>query len=312
MFHYYGTARYLTYYLEMKLSKVILKSNLGKLQCKEGELELVDRTIREQLEAGIIEPIYDLEVFKAEYHNYSFLPHMPIFKPNRETTKCRIVFLSNLQESFNRFSLSHNQCMYAGPNLKQKLYSAFIHLRFDEKLLVFDLRKAFNMLALNENDQARLLFFWHKNVNKGDFSLVAYKNVRLSFGLRCNPFLLMISLYYILVIQSSNDARVDNLKKLMYSLLYMDNGAVTASSFDELYWAYQQIPEIFKPYHFGVQQLVTNDSHLQQDIDGQCSTETSEVNMLLGLHWNRMTDRFTLGKFVLILRLILNILSSSL
>ena len=54
------------------LSKVILKSNLRKLQCKEGELELVDRTIREQLETGIIEPIYDLEVFKAEYPNYSF------------------------------------------------------------------------------------------------------------------------------------------------------------------------------------------------------------------------------------------------
>ena len=76
----------------------------------------------------------------------------------------------------------------------------------------------------------------------------------------------------------------------MYSLLYMDNGAVTASSFDELCWAYQQIAEIFKPYHFGVQQLVTNDSHLQQDIDGQCSTETPVVNMVLGLHWNRMTD----------------------
>ena len=101
--------------------------------------------------------------------------------------------------------------MYAGPNLNQKLYSAFIHLRFDEKLLVFDLRKAFNILALNENDQDRLLFFWYKNVNKGDFSLVTFKNVRLSFGFRCSPFLLVISLYYILVIQSSNDVRVDNL-----------------------------------------------------------------------------------------------------
>ena len=71
--------------------------------------------------------------------------------------------------------------MYAGSNLNQKLYSAFIHLRFNEKLLVFDLRKIFNMLALNENDRARLLFFWYKNIRKGDFSLVAYKNVRLSF-----------------------------------------------------------------------------------------------------------------------------------
>ena len=272
------------------LSKLILKSNLRKLQRKSEELQMVDSTIREQLENGIIEPIYDLDVFKAEYPNYSFLPHMPIFKLDRETTKCRLVFLSNLQESFNKFSLSHNQCMYAGPNLNQKLSSAFVHLRFDEKLLVFELRKAFNMLALDEHDQARLLFFWYKNVSKGDFSLVAYKNVRLSFGLRCSPFLLMASLYHILVLQSSSNERLDNLKRLMYSLLYMDNGAVTATNYDELHWAYQQISGIFKPYQFDVQQLVTNDSKLQQDIDTQYNTQTPEVNKLFGLLWNRMTD----------------------
>ena len=125
---------------------------------------------------------------------------MPIIRPERETTKCRIVFLSNLQESFNKRCLSHNQCMYAGPNLNQKLSSAFLNLRFDDKLLIFDLKKAFNMLSLKEIDQARLLFFWFNNVDAGDYSLVAYKNVRLTFGLRCSPFLLMISLYYILVL----------------------------------------------------------------------------------------------------------------
>ncbi|XP_064110021.1 uncharacterized protein LOC135217910 [Macrobrachium nipponense] len=141
------------------LSKAVLQSNLIKLLRKKGSLQLVDNCIKEQLKEGIIEPILDLEVFKAEYPNYSFLPHMPVFKPERETTKCRIVFLSNLQESSKRLSLSHNQCMYAGPNLNQKLSSAFLNIRFDEKILIFDLKKAFNMLALSEIDQSRLLFF---------------------------------------------------------------------------------------------------------------------------------------------------------
>ena len=272
------------------LSKAVLNSNFKKLKRKPSHLELIDNVIKEQVNMGIIEPIHDLEVFKAEYPNYAFLPHMPIFKLDRETSKCRIVYLSNLHESFNKFALSHNQCMYAGPNLNQKLYSAFINLRFGKSILVFDLCKAFNMLALNEIDQARLLFYWFRNIHKGDYSLVAYKNVRLSFGLRCSPFLLMVALYHILVLEPSEDVRTRELKSLIYSLLYMDNGAITADNFEDLKWAFDKLNFIFNPYQFNIQQLVTNESNLQQLIDLQCEKGTPITNKLLGLNWNRESD----------------------
>ena len=139
--------------------------------------------------------------------------------------------------------------MFSGPCLNQKLSSALMQLRFGRYLLTYDLKKAFNQLLLSETDQSKLLFYWFNNIEKNDFSLVTYKNVRLSFGLKCSPFLLMISLYYILVTQSKDD-KVDlrNLKQLMYSLLYMDNGAITADSKDELEWAYDKLESIFSPY----------------------------------------------------------------
>ena len=87
------------------LAKAILKSNYKKLQKNPGQLQLVDQVIKEQLEAGIIECVPDLDLFKAEYPNYAFLSHMPVFKPDRNTTKCRIVFLSNLKEA-GKLSLS--------------------------------------------------------------------------------------------------------------------------------------------------------------------------------------------------------------
>ena len=49
---------------------------------------------------------------------------------------------------------------------------------------------------LSDVDQSKLLFSGLITLKK-DFSIVAYKNVRLSFGLKCSPFLLMISLFYI-------------------------------------------------------------------------------------------------------------------
>ena len=56
----------------------------------------------------------------------------------------------------------------------------------------------------------------HRYIEKNDFSVVAYKNVRLSFGLRCSPFLLMISLFHMLVLDSTNDSSdLKELKKLI-------------------------------------------------------------------------------------------------
>ena len=274
------------------LSKMILKSNLKKLK-RNGYLNLVDNTIKEQVSSGIISKIENLDEYLAEHPEYSFLPHMSIIKPDRETTKCRIVFLSNLSETNDkkRLSLSHNQAMFAGPCLNQKLSSALMQLRFGRYLLTYDLKKAFNQLLLSETDQSKLLFYWFNNIEKNDFSLVAYKNVRLSFGLKCSPFLLMISLYYILVCQSKYD-NVDlrNLKQLMYSLLYMDNGAITADSKDELQWAYDQLGSIFSPYSFNVQQLTTNDLDLQNSIHQNFDENPSNCVKLFGLIWNRTDD----------------------
>ena len=275
-----------------KLSKLILKSNLRKLKGNKEQLKLVENVIREQEELGIIERVHDPDLFFKEHPNYSFIPHMPIFKPERETTKCRIVFLSNLSESNrkNRPGLSHNQCMFSGPNLNQKLSSALMHLRFDKYLLTYDLRKAFNQLELYPNDQSKLLFFWYNNIDKNDFSLVVYKNVRLSFGLRCSPFLLMISLYYILIFLSEKDpSSLRTLKRLMYSLLYMDNGAITFESIEDLKWAYTQLPSIFGAFKFEVQQISTNLLSLQNEID-QEKTVTPERVPLFGMIWERKED----------------------
>lgn len=51
----------------------------------------------------------------------------------------------------------------------------------------------------------KLLFLWFKNVSRGNFSLQAYKNIRLSFGLRCSPTILIVALYKVLMVDSVND-----------------------------------------------------------------------------------------------------------
>ncbi|XP_068225135.1 uncharacterized protein [Palaemon carinicauda] len=196
--------------------------------------------------------------------------------------------------------------MYAGPSLNQKITSAMLHLRFGSKLLIFDIKKAFNQIALSELDQQKLLFLWYKNVKKGDFSIVAYKNVRLPFGLRCSPTILMLALFKILVLDSKNDnPRLRNAKWIMYQLLYMDNGGFTCESSETLNWIYEILQGIFGPYKFELQQMFSNDSTLQDKIDGEntqsnvgCKKSEMEVK-LLGMIWNRGSDTISTRKLCL-------------
>ena len=98
---------------------------------------------KEQVKLGIVEQVPDLSQFLKECPTSSSLPHMGVFRLYHETTKCRIVFLSNLAEKNPRLpqTISHNQAMLSGPNLNRKITTAIFKLRFDKYLLCFDLKK---------------------------------------------------------------------------------------------------------------------------------------------------------------------------
>ncbi|XP_066947446.1 uncharacterized protein [Macrobrachium rosenbergii] len=276
-----------------KLATLILRANLNKLLKNEENLKLMNDTFQEQAAAGIIEKINDLDDFLETHPEHSFLPHMPIFKPDRETTKCRIVFLSNLCEKdpTKPMTVSHNQAIYPGPTLNHKISSALLHLRFDPFICTFDIKKAFNNISLEEIDQNKLLFLWFRNVQKRDFSIIAYKNVRLPFGLRCSPTILLLGLFKILVLDSEDDSSgIRYLKHLIYQLCYMDNCAFTAEDSANLIWAYNQLNSIFEPYKFGLQQFMSNDSNLQSLIDSDLEGETPIKVKLLGMRWDRSKD----------------------
>ncbi|XP_068246865.1 uncharacterized protein [Palaemon carinicauda] len=200
------------------ISEKILSSLQRKLQGNlDYKLKQINMIFKEQADAGIIDRIENLDQFKKEHPESSFMPFMGIFKPDRETTKCRVVFLSNLSD---KGSMNRNQTMHASPTLNQKLSTSIINLRFGSKLCCFE-----------EDDQNRLCFLWFRNHEEGDFSIIGYKNSGLPFGLRCSPALLVLGLYKILILDSTNDSfPLMKLERTIYQLSYMDNCAFTAET----------------------------------------------------------------------------------
>ena len=282
------------------LSKSTLFSNLNKYKNDPEKLALYDAVFREQEEAGIIERIHDIDAYIRENPTCSFLAHMPVFRLDRESTKCRVVYLSNLAEKGdkNTHKISHNQAMYSGPNLNCKITTALTKLRFDEFILCFDLQKAFLNISLFPVDQNKLLFLWFQNPLKNNYNLIFLKSLRLPFGLVCSPFILMIGLYKILIEDSDTDAEdLKQLKKLIFDLIYVDNGCITATTKIELKTKFRLLKEIFAPYKFSLQQIFSNDEDLVKSLD---STEVKTENVkLLGLKYNPNDDTLSVNKLCL-------------
>ena len=272
------------------LAKCVLQSNVKKFKSDESKVFMIDDNLKELEDAGIIERVHDLNKFMEQHPTCSFLAHNSIFKPNKESTKVRIVFMSNLAEkSAQPNNLSHNQCMYSGPSINQKLSTALTQLRFDEKLLCFDIKKAFCQIELTEDDKNKLLFLWFKNVRKGDYTVQAFRNARLSFGLRCSPTILMVALYKMLILDTDANSELNDLKKQIYGLIYMDNGAISMANSHDLIEAYKLLPGIFSKYKFELQQFVTNDKNLKTMLDGDNKNTTD----LFGMRWDTEKDRLS-------------------
>ena len=274
-----------------KLALSILNSNLKKLGKRPELLKMYNQVISDQKDLGIIEKIEDLDDFMAKNPQCSFLAHNGIFKLDKETSKCRIVFLSNLSEKGNGLNqISHNQALLPGPNLNHKITTAMTLQRFDKYLLIFDICKAFLNIKLNDFDCNRLLFLWFNNIEKGDYKVVGYRNLRLSFGLRPSPVLLMLGLYYMLIMTDSDNDRIKDLKKAIYNTMYMDNGGYTTNDDCELLESYKMIREIFAPYQFQLQQFCTNSVKTQKAIDHELDSETPAKVKFFGMTWDMDTD----------------------
>ena len=106
------------------LAKKILDNNVCKLKNDAVKLTQYNEVIAKQESEGIIEKIPHLDTFLQENpKGVRFLARNGVFRPDHQSTKCRIVFLSNLRRNSNL--LCHNQCSYPAPNLNNKMNTAF-------------------------------------------------------------------------------------------------------------------------------------------------------------------------------------------
>ena len=113
------------------------------------------------------------------------MPHQPVVKTDRDTTKCRVVFDASSKERDNRFCL--NDYLEEGPNTIPNIFDILINFRSKPVGVTSDIESAFLQIGIDPSDREKLRFLWYDNVNSEQPELVQFRFCRLMFGLKPSP-----------------------------------------------------------------------------------------------------------------------------
>ena len=112
-----------------------------------------------------------------------YLPHFPVVKPDRSTTKVRIVFDASAKHQ----GLSLNDAVVPGPKLQNELFDVLLRFRRKPIALMCDISEMYLQISLKQEDQAYHRFLWRDldTHRKPDI----YEFNRVVFGVNSSPFM---------------------------------------------------------------------------------------------------------------------------
>ena len=126
-----------------------------------------------------------------------YLPHQPVIKKEKSTTKVRIVYDGSATDrSQGKAMPSLNDCLFKGPCLLKDLAGILMRFRRMPIAITADIEKAFLQICIRASDRDACRFLWVDNperVNEDELYLTKLKTFRfkrVAFGLSCSPFLL--------------------------------------------------------------------------------------------------------------------------
>ncbi|KRX40365.1 hypothetical protein T05_3210 [Trichinella murrelli] len=163
-----------------------LKAGLRKEPTKKREYENI---LREYIDNGYVEEIGNLDGREGRTWH---LPHRAVFKMDKNTSKCRIIF----DGSHRCEGVSLNERLDPGSPIIADLVGILLRFRQFKIGIQADITKMFLQIELHPEDRDVTRFVWRK---QGEEMPCIYRFCRLFFGLCCSPYLATIAVQYLAV-----------------------------------------------------------------------------------------------------------------
>ncbi|XP_078355162.1 uncharacterized protein LOC144639738 [Oculina patagonica] len=256
----------------LALNKALCETRLRRMVRKltPEEYTAYDTQLKTLLEEGHIELLPEACIPQ------SYLPHRGVVKPDRETTKLRIVHDASAK---SEGGLSLNDALEKGPNLLPLLWGILLRFRVGKVGVVGDLEKAFLQLSLREEDRNVCCFLW-LNL-QGEIEVYRYKKV--FFGAKSSPFLLQV------VLKQHLEGFINESEMASQLLrnLYMDDPVNSMENTEKAREFWHEAVRIFKDGGFNLRKFRSNDENLLHEFS---DSQVQQLHKVLGVSWDLKSD----------------------
>ncbi len=203
------------------------------------------------------------------YLNY--LPHHGVFKMDRISTKCRVVFDAS---SKNSEGISLNENLLPGPRRQLDIVHLLINFRLHPTVIVGDISRMFYCINLDEKHRDYYRFLWTEK--EGEEPKV-YRFKRLTMGSVDSPFLAINTVHHHLDMIAKRYPDLKRAAIFIKEHLYVDDLLGAVDSETEAITLRKQIQEIFAKMQMKITKWTSNSTNLLQTIPEEELSPFEEV-----------------------------------
>ena len=265
-----------------------LESIERKLKRDPEKAEAYTTAINQYVEKGFAEEVLDLTSGDGSVR---YLPHHAVFRADRQTTKCRIVFDASAREQDN---VSLNDCVLPGPALQPNLASVLIRFRTHRIGMMADVEKMYLQIKLSPKDQDVHRYLWRDL--KTDEAPKVYRMLRLIFGVNSSPFLAIATVNA--HVNKYAETFPDATREILNNT-YVDDCLTGADTDNSALKLQQEMSDIMMAAAFNLTKWASNSKLVMDGIDPdkRATSLLVECNSrgplkALGVSWDLISDCF--------------------
>ena len=251
---------------------------------KPEHMDLVNDAYNEIFENGYSEIVPEDQINRNDHPTY-VMTSRPVIKPDRATTKCRIVVNASLPDQKNK-KRTLNSLLMPGKNLLPQIMVLILQSKLKRYIASIDIKKMFLSVKLKkESDKDMLRYLW---APPGADEPVLYRYTRLVFGGVCSPYL---AIWCLKETAKKWQKIYPKAVEIILNLTYMDDIVVTADTIQEIIALIKQILIILESGGLYGHKITANDPKVLQSVDPSRIDKSPEIS-LLGLLLNHTTNEF--------------------
>ena len=252
------------------------------------------QAMEKNIKQGYVREVPDTQV-GLDGDKQWFLPHFPVVKQDRQTTKVRIVF--DAAATWRGSSL--NDHMLTGPRLQNNLVHVLLRFCAEPVALAGDISEMFLQVRLRDEDRRYVRFLWRKTPESEP---TVFEFTRLVFGLKSSPYLASRVLRETAArFDQDSDREVNSIVKDNF---YVDDLLTSFPNTGTAATARQKVTEVLQKGGFRIRKWLSNSPELLETIPEEDRAANVVVNLqeqtadlpsskALGVIWLADKDQFT-------------------